>query len=101
MQLAKNGSSGTMSVMDAIAKSDIFFVITAVAVVLLSAFALVALVYVIRILRNVSDISDRTREEVSHIQEDIHAARSRMRQAGFFAAAAAFISRLIQRTKRK
>ena len=86
--------------MDALVKSDIFFFITGAAVVVLALAVLVALVYVIRILRNVSDISDRAREETELLQEDIHAARSKARQAGLIAAIFGIIRALFKRKKK-
>lgn len=58
-------------VMETIAKADIFFVITAGAVVAVTILLLVILIYVLRILNNVEHISDRVRQETEIITNDI------------------------------
>lgn len=62
--------------MDVIAKSDVFFFITSIAVIVLSAVVAVALVYAIRILRNVSHVSKIVSEESDLIAKDV----SRLRE---------------------
>ena len=62
--------------MEPIVKSDIFFFITAIAVIGLSAVVAIALVYAIRILRNVEHISKIVRDESDLIVKDV----SRLRE---------------------
>lgn len=68
--------------MDALAKSDIFFFITSVATVVVSALIVVALVYFIRVLRDVKEISARAKDEAGRLAEDITAFRSEVRVQG-------------------
>ncbi len=49
--------------METLAKSDIFFVVTTIAVVLVSVFLSIALYYLIRILRRFKSISEKIEEE--------------------------------------
>lgn len=57
--------------METFLKADIFFVITAVSVVVLSVLVGVAVVYLIRILKNVRDISDTAKREADLLAGDI------------------------------
>ncbi len=66
-------------------KADIFFVITAAAVVVVSVGLAVALVYIIRILRNVDDLSLKAKEEGTRILEDVKILREQTEEkAGLF-----------------
>ncbi|PIR37971.1 MAG: hypothetical protein COV34_02695 [Candidatus Zambryskibacteria bacterium CG10_big_fil_rev_8_21_14_0_10_42_12] len=57
--------------MEAVAKSDLFFMITSVVVVLVGALLLTALVYVVRVIRDVRKITHVVRDEAELIKEDI------------------------------
>jgi uncharacterized protein YoxC len=57
--------------METFLKADIFFVITAVSVVVLSVLVGVAVVYLIRILKNVREISDTAKREADLLASDI------------------------------
>ena len=63
--------------METLAKSDIFFVLTGVAVIVLTIGILAILYYVLRILRNVLSISETVKGEAGAITETV----SRMRKA--------------------
>ena len=59
-------------------KMDIFFVVTTVAVVLISLLLVFVLIRVLRILKNVQDISllveeegQRLREDIAHVRESV------------------------------
>ena len=55
--------------------ADIFFFITAIAVVIFSILLIIALVYIVRILRDVRKVVHTVEEEVDNITEDMHDAR--------------------------
>lgn len=61
--------------MESVLKSDVFFFITSLSVIVLTIGLVVILVYVIRILRNVDDVSETIKEESVHIREDLHEMR--------------------------
>lgn len=68
--------------MDTLIKADIFFVVSAVSIVLLTVLVVVALFYVIHILRNIGRISDDVKEESEEIIDDIHTLRENMKEGG-------------------
>lgn len=68
--------------MDSILKSDIFFFIASIAVIVLSAVVAVALVYAIRILRNVEHISKIVRDESDSIVKDVSKLRESAENEG-------------------
>lgn len=57
--------------MEAIAKSDLFFMITSVVVVLLGALLITAVVYILNILHDVRNITHTVRDESERIKEDL------------------------------
>ena len=63
--------------------ADIFFLITTIALVIVSTGVIIALVYVIHILKAVKDITDRIREEGVEIIADLKALRKNLRDEGF------------------
>lgn len=65
--------------MQALVKSDIFFFITSIAVVVLTIVLAVAAVYVIRILRDVKDLSGKAKDEGEKIIEDMRSVRENMK----------------------
>jgi hypothetical protein len=69
--------------MDTLIHADIFFFITAIAVVVLSLTLLVALVYLTAILRDVKHITERARTEADLIAADIGELRRDQRKEGF------------------
>lgn len=68
--------------MEAIAKSDLFFMITSVVVVLIGALLLTALVYLVRIIRDVNKITHVVRDESELIKEDIDDFRDAAKEKG-------------------
>ena len=68
--------------MDTLLKADIFFVVTAIAVCVVSGIAIWALVYLIKILRNVEDISETVKKETKKFSQDIDGFREHIRQKG-------------------
>lgn len=65
--------------MSEVLQANVFFVITSIAVVVLTIFVCIALFYIIRILRNVRDVTDRVREGSEKFAEDVHAVRTFVR----------------------
>jgi uncharacterized protein YoxC len=57
--------------METLAKADVFFVITGVAIILVTLFILAVLFYILKILRDVEDITDSVRDEAKNIVEDV------------------------------
>lgn len=68
--------------METFLKADIFFAITAVAVVVLSVLVGVAVVYIIRILQNVREISDTAKREAHLLAADIDDLRTGVKTKG-------------------
>jgi len=68
--------------MDSLLKADIFFLITALAVVFLTALFAVVLIYLIRILRDVKQVSEHLKEEVDSVIFDISRFRARIKREG-------------------
>jgi len=68
--------------MDTLIKADIFFFVTAVAVVAVAFLLAVVLVYVVLILRQVMTISRRVNEESQKVVEDIETLRQQARESG-------------------
>lgn len=68
--------------MDTVMKSEIFFFITSIAVVVLTILVGVVIAYLIRILRNVDDISEKAKEETALIKEDVAELRQNLREQG-------------------
>lgn len=68
--------------METIMKSEIFFFITSIAVVILTILIGIAAAYLIRILRNVDDISAKAKEEAALIKEDVADLRQNIRDEG-------------------
>ena len=68
--------------MESIYKADIFFFITAVAVIFITALLVVAFLYIIKILRTLSNISEMIREEGELFRGDIQEFRKGIHQRG-------------------
>lgn len=71
-----------MGGMESVVQSDIFFFITAVAVIVLAALFAIALVYAIRILRDVKEVSSKVRAESDEIIHDVREARHFAKREG-------------------
>jgi len=63
-------------------KSEIFFFITSIAVVIITILLGVLATYLIRILRNVDDISAKAKDEAGLIKEDIAELRENVKTEG-------------------
>lgn len=68
--------------METIAKADIFFFITSVAVILLALLGAAALVYAIRILRSIRKIADLAQHEAQNLSQDIQDLRDEVKKEG-------------------
>lgn len=66
--------------MESIVKADIFFVISTLAVVIITIASAVALIYLIGVLRNIMKISRRVRGAADELADDLHWARSGFRK---------------------
>ncbi len=65
-----------------VAKSDIFFVITTLAVAVLSILGAVLLVYVLFIVRNLKRMMEHVKKESDLILEDVHDLRMKLKEDG-------------------
>jgi hypothetical protein len=65
--------------MDSVLKSDIFFFVTTVAIILLTIGGIIIIAYLWRIVRNVKDVSERIRDQAYKVSGDI----DEMRKEGF------------------
>jgi len=61
--------------MEVVAKSDIFFFVTGVSVIVLTVVVLIALYYIVKILRNIFFLSKTIKNEGESIIKDISKAR--------------------------
>jgi uncharacterized membrane protein len=65
--------------MDTIAKSDIFFFVTTISVILLKIWGIIIIVYIFKIVSNVKDASDRLKSQAKKVSEDI----DELRESGY------------------
>jgi hypothetical protein len=86
--------------MDGLLKSDIFFFITSVVVVLLGIGVGVAVVYVIRILRDIKAVSKTIKEETDEVAQDISILRSRVKEGRAIGGILSFVRGLFARRKK-
>lgn len=91
--------------MSELVHADIFFFITAVAVMLLTTIFAVALVYVVWILRDVRAIVARMRRASESLESDLNSLRQEVKQEGYKARALVdmvlgFISRKLTKAVR-
>jgi hypothetical protein len=68
--------------MDSLLKADLFFFITAIAVVAVAVLFVVALLYLIKILRTLLKISERMKEEVDSLAVEFERWRAKLRNEG-------------------
>ena len=68
--------------METIMKSEVFFFITSIAVVIVTILLGILAMYIIRILRNVDDISKKAKDEAGLIKEDIAELRDNIKTEG-------------------
>jgi uncharacterized protein YoxC len=67
---------------DSIIKADFFFVVTTVAVIIVSVFLVIGLVYVIQILRNLKSLSNKAKVEGEKILDDVKFIRENAENSG-------------------
>lgn len=67
---------------DQVLQTNIFFYITSVAVVIVSALLIIALYYIINILQNIRDVTDRVRRGSEQFAEDVNELRDNIKEEG-------------------
>jgi hypothetical protein len=72
-----------MDCMTSIIKSDIFFFITTIAVIIVTIGVVVALVYLVQILRDMRDLSRKAKDEGGKIIDGVSAYREEIYRRGF------------------
>lgn len=78
--------------MTEIAKSDLFFFITSISVVVVSVTLIAVLIYSFLIIRKVRKLVDKVKEESEEVIDDIHEFRLKLKsQKGFLKKMPAFI----------
>lgn len=85
--------------MSEVLQTNLFFIITSMAVVVFTIFLCIALWYVIRILRNVRDMTDRLRRGSEMLADDADALRSFVRVGIIGTVRDFFVSASKKRTK--
>lgn len=68
--------------MESIAKSDMFFFVTTIAVIVLTLVLVIALAYVIRIASDIKYIAHRAKQETDEIADDLKSARETLKSKG-------------------
>ena len=68
--------------MDDVLKADIFFFITAIAILVFSVFLAIAFFYAIRILRDIKHISSMAKKESDIISEELSDLREHIKKGG-------------------
>lgn len=82
--------------MNTLAKADVFFFITSIAVVIITIACIVVLVYLALVMRNIKRISDAAHREARGIADDIAAFREDVKKEG-----AQAIIKTIKRMRKK
>lgn len=68
--------------MESVAKSDLFFFVTTIAVIVLTVIIVIALSYVIRIASDIKYIAKRAKQETDEIADDLKNARETLKSKG-------------------
>lgn len=68
--------------MDSLLKADIFFMVTTVAVFIVTGVVIWVMIYLVKILRNVEDISETVKTETKKFSQDIDGFRERVKEHG-------------------
>jgi len=68
--------------MESLIKADIFFFVTTIAIVCVSAVTIIVLIFVTRILKEVLKISEKAKSEADNIIADVRDLRSAIREEG-------------------
>lgn len=89
--------------MESVAKSDAFFFITTIAVIVVTVMVVIACAYLIRIISDVKYITKRAKKETDEIADDLKAAREHMKEkgSGIFSLIASALSFSKARRKKK
>ena len=69
--------------MEAFIRADDFFLMEALATIMLSVLVAVGLVYIIRILRDIHRVSHRVDEETESVAKDLDSIRARVKKGGW------------------
>jgi uncharacterized protein YoxC len=64
-------------------KSEVFFFITTIAIVVMTIALLVAIIYIIIFLRDLTHVSKRVRKESDEILDDVSELRADLKRDGF------------------
>jgi len=67
---------------DSLLKSDVFFFITSVAVVLIALIFTISLIYLVRILRIIKRISERAEKTATMVADDVVELRNSIKEDG-------------------
>jgi hypothetical protein len=68
--------------MDSFIKADIFFFITTIAIVCVSAVFIIVMFYVVKILKEVLEISKKAKNEADNVVADVRDLRMAIREEG-------------------
>ena len=68
--------------MESIVKSDIFFFVATITIIIVTVFLVAVLFYIVLILRDVKNISSRIREESKLFSEDLRTLRGNIKNKG-------------------
>ena len=88
--------------MNSLLKSDVFFFITSIAVVIIAILLAVLIVYLIKVSRDIKYISQRAKTEADNIIDDVSKLRTNLKeQGGKIKDLAGFFSRFYKPKKTK
>jgi nucleoside recognition membrane protein YjiH len=86
--------------MDSLVKSDIFFFITSVVVIVIGVGAVIVYFYVINILRDVKDVSKTVKDETKEMAEDISQLRTKVKTGSVVVGLVGFFRKLFAKSKK-
>jgi hypothetical protein len=87
--------------MDTLIHADIFFFVTTIAVVMVTALFIVVILYAVRILNDLRYISGVVRRETDLLADDLEEAREKIKQEGLFSGAAGLITNLFAARRKR
>lgn len=87
--------------METLAKSDIFFVVTTFAILLVTIVVVIASVYIVKILNDIKYISKKIKDESDNISEDLSDLREHFKKGMKFAGLAGLFSSMVKRRRNK
>lgn len=87
--------------MESLAKSEIFFLVTTIAIILITLVFVIASAYVIKILNDIKYIVKKVKSEADNVSEDIADLRDHFRNKGMAWAGMAGIAKKIFDRRRK